>query len=177
MPLDLENLDARTRSYMLAELERDVAGGTLYLSPCLSARGKVEYEDLLRVALRQGTDGSLAGELARHERVTPARRWGQPAASEVPDRARRDVSASLAEREFHRFYVRGLCLRALAEGIPRLVIYRAGPSTLARAHADAMVGVQIDAGSLLEDLRCAARATPPRGLPPCSDPRLSVRLP
>lgn len=47
MALQLDNLDDRTRSYMLEELDVDVANGTLYLSPRLSEIGLRDYEALL----------------------------------------------------------------------------------------------------------------------------------
>jgi hypothetical protein len=86
------------------------------------------------------------------------------------------ATALLAEREFHRFYMRGLCRRAIEQGVLTLVIYRAKPSDPVRAHSDTMVGVQITASSLLEDLSHAFRTTPPHGLPQCRDPGLSVRF-
>ena len=87
------------------------------------------------------------------------------------------TAALLAEREFHRFYIRGLCCRALDQGVSALVIYRARPATQGRPSSDAMVGVRITVSSLLEDLRVTFRGVPPHGLPQCHDPGLSVRLP
>jgi hypothetical protein len=84
---------------------------------------------------------------------------------------------ALAEAEFHRFYVRGLCRRALAEGVRTLVIYRAKESVPARANADGMVGVHIDVTSLLEDLQTMSGRVPPRVLPGCPSPGMSVRFP
>jgi len=40
MGLDYRNLDDRTRQLMLAEIDRDIAASTLYLSDNLSDRGK-----------------------------------------------------------------------------------------------------------------------------------------
>lgn len=177
MPLELVNLDDHTRRCMLAELDRDVGKGGLYLSPQLSDRGRSDYEGLLRAALRCGTDASLADDLARDARVIPIRRWQKPGEEPPTECLESATSATLAEREFHRFYARGLCRRAIAEGVVTLVIYRAGPPAAGRANSDAMVGVRIDAASLLEDLRGVPGSTPPRGLPACSDARLTVRLP
>jgi hypothetical protein len=73
--------------------------------------------------------------------------------------------------------MRGLCRRAVSERVEKLVIYRARPASPQRTASDAMVGVQITASSLLEDLRCTYRSLPPHGLPQCRDPGLSVRLP
>lgn len=176
MSLDLLHLDARTRRFMLAELDADVAADALYFSPQLSEAGLGHYERLLRVAIQCGTEASFAEALGALSAVRPPSRWQHP--KEVgPAEARADVTFRLAEREFHRFYIRGLCCRALEQGIDLLVIYRARPADPGRAPADSMIGLRIDVQSLLEDLRGAFRSLPPHGLPQCRDPGLSVRFP
>jgi hypothetical protein len=161
---------------MLAELESDLAAGMLYLSPQLSEEGLREYCHLLRAAMLAGTDASFAEALSTGNAVRPPSRWQHP--REVSSgQALADATVRLAEREFHRFYIRGLCSRALAQGVERLVIYRARPADPGRAPSNTMIGVRIDASSLLEDLRGSFRSLPPHGLPQCRDPSLSVRLP
>ena len=108
--------------------------------------------------------------------MRPPSKWQHP--KEVgPAEALADATFRLAEREFHHFYIRGLCCRALEQGIDLLVIYRARPADLGRAPTDSMIGLRIDARSLLEDLRGAFRSLLPHGLPQCRDPGLSIRFP
>jgi hypothetical protein len=161
---------------MLAEFDADVASGTLYHSPQLTDDGQRDYQRLLREALLAGTVASFAAALIRRGSVRPLGRW-QHAKEAMPLDASSAASMLLAEREFHRFYLRGLCQRAMHEGVQTLVIYRAKPATPGRATADAMIGIRITAGSLLEDLRGVFDSWPPNGLPQCRDPGLSVRLP
>ena len=59
MGLDYRNLDARTRTLMLAEVERDIAGKTLFLSDNLSPQGQVDYANLLKAAAQTGSDVTL----------------------------------------------------------------------------------------------------------------------
>ena len=174
MALTLSDLDERTREFMLEELEADLARRCLYISPYLTEDGRAAYARALREAIRNGTEESLATELRTPGRMETPRSWKRGAPirdlpSSAPD--------ALAEAEFHRFYVRGLCRRALAEGVRTLVIYRAKSGEPSRAKVDAMVGVQIDAASLLEDLRATSGLTPPRVLHGCPTPGMSVRLP
>jgi hypothetical protein len=176
MPLELVNLDVCTRRFMLAELEADIAANTLYLSPQLSEDGRTQYQHLLREALATGTETSLADALRASDLVILPDRWKRSGAAELRD-ALGAAAALLAEREFHRFYIRGLCRRAMEQGVRTLTIYRAKPSDPARAQSEAMVGVSITATSLLEDLSAAFRIMPPHGLPQCRDPGLSVRIP
>lgn len=175
MPLDLVHLDSYTRRLMLAELESDIADGTVYLSPQLSDEGLRLYCHFLRTAIETGTEDSFAESLYTCDGVRPPSRWQHP--REVgPDAALADVTFRLAEREFHRFYLRGLCQRALELGVTTLMIYRARPADAGRAPSNAMIGVRIDAKSLLEDLRGTFRSLPPHGLPQCRDPGLSARF-
>jgi hypothetical protein len=160
---------------MLAELEADIAAGTLYQSPQLSEAGLLQYSRLLRDAIVAGTDESFAQALHDCNAVTPPTRW-YPKGSGAEE-AGVAATLRLAERELHRFYIRGLCRRALDQGVDSLVIYRARPADPGRAPVNAMIGVRIAASSLLEDLRGTFDSWPPHGLPQCRDSGLSVRLP
>ena len=174
MALQLSDLDDRTRRCMLDELEADVAGRRLYLSPYLTDVGRAGCGAARSAAPHDGNDESLAAELRRPGCMGTPDGWKpgglvRKFSSAAPD--------ALAEAEFHRFYVRGLCRRALAAGNRALVIYRAKPGPASRADADGVAGVRIDAASLLEDLRATTGPMPPRVLRGCPSPGMSVRRP
>lgn len=84
---------------------------------------------------------------------------------------------TLAEGEFNRFYVRGLCLRAIEKGIPEMEVYRGKPVRQPRPESKAMIGKRISAQILLEDLRQSPGVEPALGLPPGPNSGLTVRLP
>jgi hypothetical protein len=176
MSLELLHLDACTRRFMLAELRADLHAGVLYLSPHLNERGRSHYAQLLHAAVATGTERSFADDLSAMDFVELPAHWKRSDPKEVTE-ALLAAAELLAEREFHRFYIRGLCRRAIHEGVPSLVIYRAKPAQNGRANSEMMVGVKITASSLLEDLSQVFRTMPPHGLPQCRDPGLSVRLP
>ena len=50
MGLDYKSLDTATRTAMVAELERDIEAGSLYISPRLTDQGVREWPNLLRTA-------------------------------------------------------------------------------------------------------------------------------
>lgn len=60
MPLNYLNLDARTRGFMLAEIEMDIAADTLYRSPWLTDQGTADWAEMMREAARDGSDATLA---------------------------------------------------------------------------------------------------------------------
>ena len=176
MALRFENLDARTRQFMLEELDRDAASGSLYLSPRLSERGRQDYPALLREALESGSDISLANSLCFHGRLQETEqrktRGGVKTVS-VPATA----ADMLAEGEFNRYYMRGLCRRALADGIRQVVVYRARGVRQARAGSKALQGQPIDAQNLLDNLRARLESETSTGEPFGPNSGLSVKLP
>src|SRR2546423_15482844 len=125
MPLAYENLDDLTRLFMLQECILDVASGTLLISPRLNKHGAEVYPQLLFEAIERYDDAWLAERLHEDGCIKPdelrRKRSGESTVARVPSNAA-DV---LAEGEFNKYYVRGLCARALSQGIPQVEIYRA----------------------------------------------------
>ena len=63
------------------------------------------------------------------------------------------AAQQLAEGEFNRYYIRGLCRRAQEEGITELVIYRGKEVRKPRPESQAKIGTRISVDHLLEALR------------------------
>lgn len=177
--MDLLNLDETTRAAMLSELERDLAVDNLYISPRLSPRGIKDYPELLRAAIQGGDAATLAaalsspGRLLSHETARNPR-GGPDIIKRVPVTA----SQTMAEGEFNRFYARGVCVRALAEDGPaaRVTIYRARESSNPRSESLALVGTNVLAAALLEDLRTHIGMDTALHLPSGPNSGLSVHL-
>jgi len=176
MALNLQNLDDETRKYMAQEIEMDIQQERLYKSPRLSPQGVNEYPQLLKNAAASGNDNSLAAELSRPGRLnaTEQRKTKNGViAAKVPVTA----PQTMAEGEFNRFYARGLCLRAIATGIPALQVYRAKEVENPRFVSVALIGQMLPAEPLLKDLRNSIGTDTAFGLPPGPNSGLCVRLP
>lgn len=157
--LGLNNLDAETRAMMRSEVESDIANAVLYESSRLSARGRDGYPTLLLEAVDRGDDRSLGNDLRMHRRMNAketATRGGKTFTKDVPVTA----PQTLAEGEFNRFYARGLCRRAIAEGVTHVRVYRAKNVASPRSTSEVMIGNLIDAKALLEDLRTSRGIEP-----------------
>lgn len=174
MPLYYENLDDRTRRFMREEVGLDVSEGVLYLSSRLNPSGQQDFERLLVEAVSEHDDEWLAEQLrygdylnSTLQRQTKKGVTTQKMPSNAPD--------TLAEGEFNRFYIRGVCRVALEDGIEEIEVYRGRASSRPRPESEAMIGERLPAYILLEDLRLSPGAKPALGFPgPNSG--LTVRL-
>jgi hypothetical protein len=178
MGLDYLNLDATTRGLMDAEIDRDITGGTLYLSDNLSPAGMAAYPGLLKSAAVDGSDDSLAVALRpllnSHEKPRQLKSGGVS----VPPVMRNNAHEMLGEGEFNRFYIRALCLRAIpgGGGAATVEVYRAKQVQHARSASAAKIGTRVSAQALLDDLRTHPGIDTALGLPPGPNSGLSVKL-
>lgn len=174
--VDLNHPD--TRRFMLEEIEFDVARSNLYISPRLSASGAREYPDLLREAARNGTEASLAAELRTSRgRMNTTEQRRKPKGGFTTAQVPVTAPDTLAEGEFNRFYARGLCRRAVAEGIKTVAVYRAKAVDNPRPESEALIGTHLPPQQLLNDLRVHVGTDTALGLPAGPNSGLSVRLP
>jgi hypothetical protein len=147
-----ENLDKRTREFMIRELDLAISSGSLYISPRLNSSGEANWSNILREAIQSYSDDWLAGQLLNRgylktqERRT---RSGRTTIAKVPVTA----NETLAECEFNRFYARGLCLRAIEDGIPEVEVYRGKQVKQPRPESQAKIGSRKAAKALLDDVR------------------------
>ena len=63
MAFAFQNLDTKTRQLMLNEIEYDIKKDNLYISPRLNEQGVTKYPELLRKAILDGSEVTLAESL------------------------------------------------------------------------------------------------------------------
>ena len=177
MPLKLENLDAQTRNHMTAEIKADIATTKLYLSNRLSGRERADYPQLLQQAAEGRDDSWLAKKVRSNGRLNEMEERRKPKGGTTMARVPITAPETLAEGEFNRFYIRGLCLRVLAAGTTELIVYRAKEVENPRPESVAKIGHRISAQALLNDLRANPGVDTALGLPPGPNSGLSVKLP
>jgi hypothetical protein len=127
MPMNFEELDEKTRKCMLAEFEAEEASGKPYRSKALSDEGRSAFPTIMRDAIVEGNEETLADSLAKpkywsqsesyvRNGVTRTRPINVQAAAERP-----------AVTEFNTWYVRGLAKRLMDERVTQCQVYRAAP--------------------------------------------------
>jgi hypothetical protein len=174
---EFQNLTEAVRGCMVAEVERDTLQAALYVSDRLSAQGRVDYPRLLREAVAFYDPQWLADRLGECGRINPTevRRYkGVPKVVKTASNA----AEMLADGEYNRFYIRGLCLFVL-EGSPdaELEIYRGKPVSHPRPESQARIGRRVRAADLLNDLRSSVGVDTALGVPAGPNSGLSVRIP
>ncbi len=167
------DLDPRTRALMVEEIERDEVHGTLYISKRLTPTGARDFAQNLKEAARSGSEVTLAAQLSQPGQLQATEARGMFRPVSVP----RHAAELLAEGEFNRFYIRALCLRALADNVEELIVFRAKPVADPRMRSEMLIGRAMDPHRLLADLRMHPGKDTAHGLPGGPGSGLSVRLP
>jgi len=176
MGLAYANLDETTRRYMLEEIALDVTNGDLIMGRRLTETGRARWLALLNEAAASHNDDWLAAQ-QKVEGLIKAKetrhlKSGKVVEVDVPITA----AETLADGEFNRFYIRGLCRRAEDAGIPALLVYRAKAVENPRPSSQALIGTMIDAQTLLNDLRTHQGVEPALKMPGGPNSGLSVKL-
>jgi len=160
---------------MIAELDRDIQGGNLYISSSLTEAGTLEWPILLHEAFHNHDDVWLTEQIQTLDlmRATEQRRTrgGGITSAKVPYNA----PEMLAEGEFTRFYIRGLCKHIIECGGTEVEVYRGKDVSHPRPESQAMIGKRLPANQLLQDLRASQGVEPALGLPPGPNSGLTVR--
>lgn len=149
MGIRYENLDAITRAHMLDE----VGLGGHYVSPRLTPEGVAAWPSLMQAASKSHNDDWLAQELVNRNFVRAEESYTRDAVTRTRRVNQPHAAQQLAEGEFNRYYLRGLCQRAKQEGKDQLVIYRGKEVSSPRPESEAKIGTHVSSAALLENLR------------------------
>jgi hypothetical protein len=149
MGIQYENLDGSTRRYMLEES----ALGDHYISPRLTEEGQADWQRLLEEGIRSHNDDWIASEILRLGYMRTQEQYTRGGVTRTRKINQKHAALQLAEGEFNRYYIRGLCLRAQSTGGDVLVVYRGKAVSKPRPESEAKIGTQVPIDTLLEALR------------------------
>lgn len=177
MGLTYDNLDSTSREYMIQELDLDITNERLYISPHLNSTGQERWPVLLREAVSSNNDDWLAQHLrdlnCLNLHLTKNYSSGRTTMVTMPVNA----YETLAEGEFNRFYMRGLCSRAIAEGISEVEVYRGKMVARPQIESESPIGRMFPALRILKDLRANIGLETIMGIPGGPNSGITVRLP
>jgi hypothetical protein len=162
MPGDFEfrNLESDVRPHIVREVELDLTEGVLYFSDRFNEIGIKLYPDLIKQAATSHADGWL-GEQLQALGTLNDQEFKAGKIRKVPSNAH----TLFSQCEFNRFYIRGLCDRAIELGQTTLRVYRARQSSNPRPESEAKIGMLVDPRKVLHDLRTRVGVEVDFGLP------------
>jgi hypothetical protein len=175
MAFNFLDLDDKTRRFMVEEVDTATSTGNLYFSKRFNEKGNVRWPSLLREAVADYTEHWLAYQIEAEELMKELEgshtRLGGYTVKHVPHTA----AETLADGQFNRFYILGVCRHALDEGHKMVRVYRAKQSQEPRPESDALIGTSISAQEILDSLRPVQSSLGHQLLKPNSG--LSVQFP
>ncbi|MEQ8791759.1 MAG: hypothetical protein RIC55_36185 [Pirellulaceae bacterium] len=174
--LNLTNLTPDVRLLMTEEIESDIGAKCLYRCSRLTDDGWRQYPDLLLEAAELHNDAWLANQI-RARRLLAAFEFKRGKLRSYQARVPVTAAETLAEGEFNRFYIRGLCRYALSTGVEELVVYRAKRVTNPRPGSAARIGTAMCPQAVLDDLRRTDFVETALGMPQGPNSGLSLQLP
>ena len=170
-----ENLDDATRTAMLEAIEDAARSNNVYYSTRFNDAGNKQWLPLLRQAAQEHNEHWLAYQLEANGLMKDFEGAHTPTGGYTIKHVPHTAAETLAEGQFNRFYILGLCKRARAEGVSDLIVYRARESADPRPESQTLVGAKLS----VDEIEYQLKETKSSFKSPLVKPNsgLSVRLP
>jgi hypothetical protein len=168
------HLDGRLRTEMLRELSADIAEGRAYYSPRLKPESHEDWLDILAQAFSKHDEVWL-GLAVRARGLLKKREMRKLEDREVSSRVPTNAAFLLAEGEFNRYYIRGLCRQVMQEGGAQVEICRGKEVEIPRASSEQRIGSRIEAQELLRALEESPELPSPIKVPSGPGSGLTVK--
>jgi hypothetical protein len=163
------------RQEMIDEVNRDISEDNLYISSRLNQKGKDNYADTLLSSVTDRTPEVFYSNFGFNN-FNPTEQRKKPKGGFTTAKIPNSANITLCEGEFIRYYIRGVCLKAISQDEKNVVAYRARHSDNPRRESVAMEGQQFDAQTLLNDLRIESYVDKAMGLPPGPNSGMCAKL-
>ena len=153
MALSFRNLDAETRKEMLVEIEAAIPANDLYFSKRFTDEGTTAWPSLLQEAAREHDDHWLAYQLEASGHIKGLEGSRTPTGGYTTKHVPHTAAETMAEGQFNRYYMMGVCRRAISNGSGHVTVYRAKEVNNPRPESQAMIDQQLNAEALLKQIR------------------------
>ena len=128
---------------MLEAIEEAENSGNLYFSTRFNDAGNKNWTSLLKEAAKEHNEHWLAYQLEAKNLMKGLEGSRTPSGGYTIKHVPHTAAETMAEGQFNRFYILGLCKRAKAEIISELEVYRARKSTQPRSQSQAIIGSKL----------------------------------
>jgi hypothetical protein len=170
-----ENLDGNTRAAMLEAIEEAEHSNNIYHSTRFNEAGNKQWLPLLRQAAQEHNEHWLAYQLEANGLMKDFEGAHKPTGGYTIKHVPHTAAETMAEGQFNRFYILGLCKRARAEGISQLVVYRAKERSDPRPESQSLIGTRLSIDEIESQLKETRASFKSQLVKPNSG--ISVKLP
>jgi hypothetical protein len=172
---NFENLDSKTREFMILAIEVAEKTNNIYYSTRFNSNGSQKWVPLLKEAAKQYNEHWLAYQLEANVLMKDFEGAQTPSGGYTIKHVPHTAAETMAEGQFNRFYILGLCKRANAEGITHLEIYRAKNVSEPRPESQALIGTKLSIAEIESQLKVTNNSFKSPLVKPNSG--LTVRIP
>ncbi|MCK4418998.1 hypothetical protein KAV79_04255 [Candidatus Aerophobetes bacterium] len=125
MKANFEELDEKTREFMLEEFEAEQNSGNPFTSQLLSDIGGKVFPGLMKKAIVSEDEEFLSISLSKQEYWKEKQEYTRDGITREKRVNINQAAERLGFSEFNTWYVRGLAKKLIAEGVERCQVYRA----------------------------------------------------
>lgn len=150
---DFKNLDDTTRASMLQAIEEADMTGNIYYSSRFNQAGKDQWLSLLKQAADKHNEHWLAYQLETNRLMKDFESFSTPSGGYTTKHVPHTAAETMAEGQFNRFYILGLCKRARDEEISQLIIYRAKQRDKPRSESQRLIGSHLSVEEIEKQLK------------------------
>lgn len=169
------NLDNDVRQAMLAAIAEAERTGNIYYSARFNDAGRREWLSLFKEAASTYNEHWLAYQLEAKKLMKDFEMAQTPSGGYTTKHVPHTAAETMAEGQFNRFYILGLCLYARAKGIQTLTIYRGKTVANSRGESENLIGTSLPISELENQLKETSNSFKSALCKPNSG--LSVKLP
>lgn len=153
MGFDFVNLDDTIRQYMVEEIKKAIQEDNIYYSKRFAIERDDRWPSLLLEAAKLYDDHWLAYQIEANGMLKGMETARKPTGGYSLKHVSCNAAETLAEGQFNRYYILGLCRRASNEGKTTVEIYRAKEVRNPRPESEALIGQSRSAETLISELR------------------------
>lgn len=153
MKFNFTHLDDHTRKLMMEEIARATDNDQIYISTRFNAIGSGKWVAWLTDAAESHDEHWLAYQIEVSGGMTEFEGRAKPSGGYSVAHVPHTAAETIAEGQFNRFYIAGVCRRAIEAGQSHVTIYRARHRGEPRPESTALEGTMTDAQALLEKVR------------------------
>jgi hypothetical protein len=153
MSFEFRHLDDVTRRYMLEEIHAARQEKNLYYSRRFNDHGITRWPVLLQEAARRHDEHWLAYRLEAEGLMKGLEGARTPSGGYTIRHVPHNAAETMAEGQFNRYYILGVCRRALAQGRSSVTVYRAKQRAEPSPELEELIGAALDARTLHVELR------------------------